>query len=72
MAALSGIAQEVAVEQFVAALLGNESVMPIETVACRIEDMWVSDDLSKTNPHKSAGEVITYRFSDGTPWQPSV
>ena len=72
LAALSETAQEVAVEQFVAALLGNASVIAIATVACRIEDVWVSDDPSKKDPHKSASEVITHRFWDGTPWQPSV
>jgi len=71
LAALSGTAPEVAVEQFVAALLGNEAVIAISTLAGRIEDVWISDDPSKADPHKPDNEVIALRFWNGRPWQAS-
>ena len=69
LAALSGTSPKAAVEQFVAALLGNKAVIAVATVAGRIEDVWVSDDPLKADPHKPDGEVIALRFWDGTPWQ---
>lgn len=69
LAALSGTAPEVAVERFVGALLGNEVAIAVATVAGRIEDVWVSDDLLRADPYKPSDEVIEFRFWDGTPWR---
>ncbi len=67
LAALSGTSPKAAVEQFVSALLGNKAVIAVATVAGRIEDVWVSDDPLKADPHKLDGEVIAFRFWNGTP-----
>lgn len=69
LAALSGTVPEVAVERFVAALLGNKAVIAVATVAGRIEDVWVSDDPLKADPHKPSDEAIELRSWDGTPWR---
>lgn len=69
LATLSGTAPEVAVKRFVAALLSNKAAIAVATVAGRIEDVWISDDPSKADPHKPSEEVIEIRFWDGMFWQ---
>ena len=64
--------QEVAVTRFVDALLGNEAVVAIATVAGRVQDVWVRDDPSRPDSYKPADEVVVFRFWDGTLWKPPV
>lgn len=46
LAGLYRMSQDAAVARFVDALLGDEAVVAIATVAGRVEDVWVSDDPS--------------------------
>lgn len=70
MAGEYGLPPEAAVARFLDALLGNEAIVAITTVAGRVEDVWVSDDPSGVDVHAPADEVIVFRFWDGTPWTP--
>jgi hypothetical protein len=59
-----------AVTRFVKALLQNRAVVAIASVEGVVAGIWVADDLLKSDPYKPDNEVVTFRFWDGTPFDP--
>lgn len=65
LAAVAGVVETDAVEQFVQDLLGNRAVIAISRVGGVIRDVWVTDDPSAEFRHLTEGESIELRLWHG-------
>ena len=68
LAALSGLDQAEAVRQYVADLLGDESVIALWGIPGEVRDVWISDDPARNASYPIQGEVIELRYWSGRPW----
>jgi hypothetical protein len=67
---LSGKPLELAVTEYVNALLSNRAIVAVRTLRGSIDDMWICEDPNQPDPYKPDDEVTTFRLWDGTPWHP--
>jgi hypothetical protein len=65
-----GLPPEAAVARFVDTLLEKGAVIAIVTAHGVVRDVWVPDEPLKSDPYKPDDEVVTFRFWDGTPFDP--
>jgi hypothetical protein len=72
LAALSGLPEDEAVAQCVDALLKNKSVVGIATIDGWVRDIWVADNPMAEDLYKPENETITFRFWDGTSFDPLI
>ena len=66
LAGLSGLSIEAAMRSYIDALLSGRSFIGIATVAGKIRDVWVTDDLHP-DKYKPDDETIEFRYWDGRP-----
>ena len=71
LAALTGQDEVVAVQRFLADLVGNVRIITLKRVAGKLVDVWVTDDpaneLSSCKQYGSADETVEFRLWNGTP-----
>lgn len=75
LAATTGLSTAEAVRQFIADLLGAESVVVLWSVDGELRDVWVSDNPSDDSNYVDAlsagnGESVQSRYWDGRTWRP--
>jgi hypothetical protein len=64
LATSSGLTEDVAVRQFVDALLGGQFMIGVARVGGRITDVWVAEAATPNQP-KLGDETIEFRYWDG-------
>jgi len=71
---LTGLPKAEAVRQYIADLIGGQSVIVLWSVSGELRDVWVSDDPTKdanylSTPYAESGESVVMRYWDGRVWQ---
>src|SRR6266850_5814500 len=66
LASLSGLPIDVAVRDYIDALLSGRSFIGIARVAGKIRDVWVTDD-PHPDKYKPDNETMEFRYWDGRP-----
>jgi hypothetical protein len=68
LAAVTGLPESDAVEQFLRDLLGSRAVIAVLRVGGKIKDVWVTDDPGSESRDLSEGESVELRLWDGRKW----
>jgi hypothetical protein len=66
LASLSGLPQDVALRNYVNALLSDRSIIATARVGGEIRDVWVSET-AQPDKYKPDNETIEFRYWSGTP-----
>jgi hypothetical protein len=66
LASLAGVSVDVAVRQYIDALLAGKSFIAVARVGEQIRDVWVTDD-PRPDKYKPDDETIHFRYWDGRP-----
>jgi hypothetical protein len=70
LAQLSSLSLQSAVERFVEELLHGQHVLALLRRDGALVDAWVTDDPAKDASYTEPGEVVEFRYWDGTQVQP--
>src|SRR5437870_6427839 len=68
LAAMAGVSEAEAVEQFVRDLLDGRAVIVVLRVGGAVKDVWITDDPASESGDLAEGESIELRLWDGTTW----
>jgi hypothetical protein len=68
LAAVAGLPEGEAIEQFVREVTENRAVIALSRVGGMLTDVWVTDDPASENGDLAPGESVELRYWDGKPW----
>ncbi len=68
LAAMSGLTQPVALRQFIDDLLGDRSVIAIQSIPGEVQYIWITDDPNQDLANLREGETYEFRYWSGRPW----